>query len=82
MYWTFTAGLCVIDVDRVDTDENGTGLDQVRGCLTAEVRRAGGVPRGAEVPIPAGVCRSTAVPRSYVHRRFRNPGDGGIGVSC
>ena len=75
MYWTFTAGLCVTDVERVDTDKNGTGVDQVRGSLTADVRRASGVPRGAEVPIPTGVQEHGGASQLAVgeHRRWNPP---------
>ena len=51
----FAAGFCIVDIDRVDADENDTRLDQVRRGIGAEVRRARGISRGAEVPIPAGM---------------------------
>ena len=55
MRWTLPAGLCIVDVDRVDAHEDNACLDQVRRGVTVEVRRTDGVRGGAEVPIPAGV---------------------------
>src|SRR4030095_839987 len=55
MRWTFQAGLRVVDVDRVDTDENNACFDQVRRGLTAQVRRTVGVRGSAKMSIPAGV---------------------------
>src|SRR5512134_3286911 len=43
MRWALPAGLCIVDVDRVDADEDGACLDQVRSGVTVEVRRTDGV---------------------------------------
>jgi hypothetical protein len=63
MRWTLPAGLRIIDVDRVDANEDCAFLDQVRRGLTIEVRPPmayAGVPKCRSQP----VCKSTALPSS------------------
>src|SRR4029453_6029774 len=72
--WTFSAGLRIVDIDRVNAHENGTRLDQVRRSLGTEVRCPGGVRRGTEVPIPASMQKyGGALQLAVVERRSWNP---------
>ena len=68
----FLAGLCIVDVDRVDANEDRACLDQIGRGGSAEERCAGDVSRSAEVSIPAGMQQHGGAPPAFGPINFQN----------
>src|SRR5215216_3095425 len=71
---TLTASLSIVDVDRVDADEDGARLDQVRRALTGQVRRTRDVRGCTKMSVPTGVQQHRGSAQiTVIEGRHRNP---------